>query len=325
MNKKVNVFFKFSLIFTIFVVINLLFCFNISNADTGPKPSITITLKNMNSSNYYIDFLTNDASNPDNFYKDFDDGSTNMKDLRNEPIYLYREDNWIATAMRDSLLWGCVCGNDEYIHTFNYFGTPDVFKIIIQMPDKTLKVSDVIERKDFNARYTIDVNTMEIDNDITIVERFLDLFIKVLPYIIIVVITVVAEMIVASIIFSYKDFDIKENKNIIIKTNILTNIAFQLIMVSLPDMLGDLNLFYGINYFDYYMAVFIIMEIVIFFGEYFTYKNHLKLENKKVVLKYTLIANIITAMLTFFPVDMFIGLIVENSYALAKMLLFKTY
>lgn len=72
MNKKLIR--KLSIIFTIILVSCFIFITNISNADTGPKPSITITLKNMNSSKYYLDLLTKDSSSPEVFYKEYDDG-----------------------------------------------------------------------------------------------------------------------------------------------------------------------------------------------------------------------------------------------------------
>lgn len=316
MNKKLIR--KLSIIFTIILVSCFIFITNISNADTGPKPSITITLKNMNSSKYYLDLLTKDSSSPEVFYKEYDDGSTEDKNLRKEPIYKYREDEWMATAMRDSLLWGSIIGNTEYTHTFNYFGTPDEFKVIVQMPDGTIKVSDTIKRTDFNARYTIDVSDMKIINNISFIERLFDAVGKMLPYIIIVVITVVVELAISSGFLKHKEENIKQNRKIIITTNILTNLAFQLITVSLPDLLDDIDFISGFSYFNYYILTFIILEIIIFFGEYNTYKNHLKVENSETILKYTVFANIITAALTFFPVDLFLGMFIEALYMFIK-------
>ena len=323
MNKKIIR--KLSIIFAIILAVCFIFITNISNADTGPKPSITIKLKNMNSSNYYLDLLTNESLNSKDFYNDYDKGSTEEKDLKEEPIYKYKEDGWIATAMRDNLLWGSIVGNEEYTHTFNYFGTPDVFKVIIQMPDGSIKVSDVINRMDFNARYTIDVTNMKIINNVSYIERAFDVLSSVLPYIIIVVVTVIVELKISSSFLKHKEGNLKENKKIIITTNILTNLAFQLIMVSLPDLLEDIRLIDSFAYFDYYIITFIVLEIIIFYGEYYTYKNRLKIENSEAILKYTLFANIITAALTFFPVDTFLGSFIEALYMVIKEIIIELF
>lgn len=69
---------------TLFIVLLMLFGFNsIVNADMGPKPSITIHLKNMKTSNYTIDLFEHTEKNED-YYPDSNFSSNgrqfNLKD-----------------------------------------------------------------------------------------------------------------------------------------------------------------------------------------------------------------------------------------------------
>ena len=98
-------------IISIMILFIVLFgLFHIVNADMGSKPSITIKIKNLNDSNYIIDLLTvfkkakgnsmteqiesigNNGYEIIEFSNDYDESSTDNKNLKNEPIYLY----WIS-------------------------------------------------------------------------------------------------------------------------------------------------------------------------------------------------------------------------------------
>lgn len=306
---------KVVVIFLILISISFIVINNYSNADSGIKPSITIFLKNMDSSDYYIDLLTlgpqeyYDEKRKKNFYEEYAENSTDGIDFKNEPIYLYNEDGWMATALRDSLLFGSVVGNDEGIHTFSYFGTPDTFKIIIQMSDGTIKVSDMIERIDYNARYTIDVNTMEICNNITVFERILDKIFNVLPYIVTFTLTIVVELVLFYGLLKCEIKDKKKNSKIIILTNLLTNLVLQFIIVLFPDIL-DIG--------DRPFTIFIILECIIALIEYYTYKKKLKIKDNKGILKYTLVANLVTAVLTFFPTLYIVYTFITGMYWVLK-------
>ena len=119
-------------------------------ADIGPKPSITINLKGINSTDYYIDLLT---KMDDSDYDKYEYGSEEF-DYRKEPIYLYKDNGWYATTLRNRFLFGKVEGNSEHVHRFTYFGTPDVFKVIVQMPDGSIRVSDTLTRTELNYEIT---------------------------------------------------------------------------------------------------------------------------------------------------------------------------
>lgn len=95
------------------------------------------------------------------------------------------------------------------------------------------------------------------------------------------IITVTAEMVIALIM------KLKNNIKLIIITNIVTNIILQTLLIIIPPV-GS------------YIIRFIITEIVVIVSEYLIYKKYIKEQSTKKILSYTLIANLVTALLTFF-------------------------
>ena len=132
-----------------------------------------------------------------------------------------------------------------------------------------IKVSDEIIKKDFSSKVTLDYNNMifESDSSLNLKNIFL-----------ILLITIIVEIVIA-LLMKY----IKHVKVILI-TNIVTNILLQLL----------LNVISG-NYF----IKLILFEILVVFDEYLIYKKFMKSESTSKILIYTLIANMITASLTF--------------------------
>ena len=233
-----------------------------ASADTGPKPSINVTLKNINTTNYKIDLLS-DFSDKKEYINDIVDHYSNYK---NEPIYKYHDDYMYATCLRNFLLHGEIEGNKEHTHYFGYFGVPNKFKVIIQMPDGTIKVSELLEKKAFDYNVTIDANEMKVVSE--------NKDINIFNYIKILLITVIIELLLA-LLFKTKKY------YVIIITNIITNTLLQFAMFKYSSIL-----------------LFVMFELIIFVSEYFIYLRYIDI-NKKKLLLYTALANVITMLLTF--------------------------
>ena len=75
------------------------------------------------------------------------------------------------------------------------------------------------------------------------------------------------------------------NIRIIIATNFISNIILQLILILVPVVS--------------YLFKFIFMEILVVLFEFLIYKKCMKNQTQNKILLYTLIANILTALLTF--------------------------
>lgn len=183
-------------------------------------------------------------------------------------LYDMNFNNWKSACTRDSLLWGKCIGNAEYEHFFNYFGTPDKYKLVIINNDTgETKVSNVVNRKDFTSYVTIDYNTMKVSQHGSIINILITLFT-----------TILVEIIVAFIMKM-------KNTKIIIATNLVSNIILQLILILGPVVS--------------YWLKFIFMEILVVLFEFLIYKKYMKNQSHNKILLYTLIANILTAFLTF--------------------------
>ncbi len=188
-----------------------------------------------------------------------------------ETLYNMDYDGWISSCMRNSLLWGKCAGNIEHEHFYNYFGTPDTYKVVIINNDTgEIKITDVIHRTDFQSNITIDIDTIGV-----VTKTNTSNIIKTVA--ISLILTIVAEIIIALIM------KIKNIKTIFI-TNLITNIILQLSLIYMPIP---------------YMITFIIMEILVILSEYLIYKKHFNNITKNKIISYTLIANIASALLTF--------------------------
>ena len=231
-------------------------------ADTGPKPTINVTLKNINSTNYKIDLLSDFSDKKE----DIDGIVDYYSKYKDEPIYKYHEKYWYATTLRNFLLHGSIEGNENRSHTFTYFGVPNKFKVIVQMPDGSIRVSRLLEKNAFDYDVTIDVNDMKVVNE----NNDIDIF----NYIKILLITVIIEFLIA-LLFKTKKY------YVIIITNIITNTLLQFVMFKNSNIL-----------------LFLMFEIIIFISELFIYLRFIDI-NKKKLLLYTLLANLITMLLTF--------------------------
>ena len=270
---------------------------NVVNADMGEKPSITIKIKNLETNNYIIDLLTY-AEKTGDYYPDSNfsnygrtintdepgeidkngitvhfDAIAKKRDItidQAKQLYNIDYNGWISANSRNSLLWGTCNGNNRHEHYFNYFGVPDRYKIIIINNDTgDIKVSDEIIRKDFSSKVMIDYSSMSIDSKGSL---------NIKSIVLVLLITIVIELIIA-LLMKFRKY-IK----VIIMTNTITNVLLQLF----------LNIISG-----NYLTKLILFEILVIIAEYFIYKKIMKGESPRKILLYTLIANMVTACLTF--------------------------
>lgn len=266
---------------TIFLVVILLASQQIANADMGAKPSIRIHLKNMDTSNYIIDLFENynELKEKNEININFNEIAQNRNITVNQAKQLYNMnyDGWMSSCMRNNLLWGECAGNTNHEHYFNYFGVPSTYKVVIINNDTgETKITDIIQSNSSNSEITIDVSSMEVTQNKLAFIKNINFFL-ILSIVNPLILTIAVEIIVALIM------KIKNVKTIFI-TNLITNLLLQLVLMytSLP-----------------YIFIFIILEILVFIAEYLVYKKYFIDTPKNKILFYTIIANIISALLTF--------------------------
>ena len=281
----------------IFIVLIINIFPNVVNADMGEKPSITIKIKNLETNNYIIDLLTY-AEKTGDYYPDSNFSNYGRTINTDEPgeidkngitvhfdkiakernitidqakqLYNIDYNGWISANTRNSLLWGTCNGNNEHEHNFHYFGVPDRYKIIVINNDTgEIKVSNEIIRKDFSSKVIIDYGSMNINSKGSL---------NVKNMVLILLITITIELIIA-LFMNYRKY-----VKTIVMTNIVTNVLLQLLLIIISG-----------NYF----TKLILFEILVVIAEYLTYKKFMKGELTSKILVYTLIANMITACMTF--------------------------
>ena len=296
--------------FIMFIFI-LLLGNNIVNADMGPKPSITINLKGINTTNYIIDLLVydeeiaNQISSIDSMLEkksysnisdmallryyniSINDSSGDEKSLPTEKLIKLakiNDDGWVSESTRWSkfLLMSDIMGNSKYENYFRYFGTPEKYKVaIINNDTGETKITDVINREDFNSQITIDVETMKVTNNVILSDTSKNIIVPL-------IITIFVELLIA-LIFIKKDV---YNFIIIIITNAVTNSILQYILRNGSYGYGSIFIQHS------YLGIFILLEIIITLIEMFVYTKLIKDTEKESIIKYTLVANFITMLLT---------------------------
>ena len=237
----------------------------VAEADTGAKPSIEITLKNMHTSNYVIDLLVYEKKKK-NYNSPMNYNGEGLTNRQIETLYQVNYDGWISESTRwDAyLLFADCAGNEYYYHSFSYFGTPDEYKVLIIYDNGKTLLSDKITRNKFNSSITLDVQTMEVVESSSYVQ-----------FIFALILTLFIEIILALIM------KIKPLK-IIVLANIFSNVIFQILL-----RLGTVQ---------FYIIKFILLELLVFLGEYVIYRKKLENTSKNNILKYTVWANLLSAI-----------------------------
>jgi hypothetical protein len=153
-------------------------------ADFGPKPSITIVVKNPPAEEYYLDLLINE--NQGNGRSNLNDELNSLDPAKLKLLEEYHVDGWTPALVQGTSapLFGKLTGNrqgKDMVHTFSYFGTPDRFKIIIITPDNRMLVSPEIMRDTFQMTITYDYQTATFTNRSIFVAYLLQIVSTLLP------------------------------------------------------------------------------------------------------------------------------------------------
>lgn len=260
---------------TVFIILLMAFS-NISNADMGPKPSITVKLKNMNTNNYIIDlFVFDEDGSKYNDKADYNGSGLTHEEI--EILHSLNYDGWISEGTRwnSYLLFAECAGNELNKHTFSYFGTPETYRVFVWNKNTgEMKLSNILNRTDFTSIISMDIDEMTIQRTSSI---------KLIIYTILKaeLLTLIIEIVVA-LIMKFKHF------KIIILVNLCTNFILQILLMILP--------------IPYYIA-FGILELLVIFAEYMIYKKFIKDESNKKIIAYTIIGNLMSGIIIPFIIQ----------------------
>ena len=242
-------------------------------ADTGPKPSIDVKIKNLKTTNYILDLFVYDeeAAKKEEGLKIF--GDIGLTDDEANQLYKLNYDGWISVSTRAGKIIFSDCkGNAKHTNSFGYFGTPEVYKIVIINKDTgEIKISKKIVRKEFNSEVTVDYKDMKVvETNINVVKMLIKLSLAL-------ILTIVIELLIALLFKT-------GNYTTIAITNLISNVLLQ----------GLLLIFIG-----NYIPAFIIGEVLVIGAELLVYLLRLKKISKAKTIIYTLVANLATILVTF--------------------------
>lgn len=268
-------------ILSILLGIVMLFSMTIcSHADMGPKPEVTILVKNPPEGTYYLDLLVPFDSEYDNLgdtRASYD--ATMLAVLEN-----YEEDGWYAALVHGTgiPMWGDLVGEADgaYMsHTFGYFGVPNDFKIIIVTQDGNVHISDEIHRTTYQSTITYDFETGAI-TQANIVGSYALQF----------VMTFVPTLLIEGVVLLLFRFSLRKNWLPLLVVNLITQIAMTAILGTAMFRGGLLNSY----------LLFVPVEIGILFFEMLIYAKFLKQHSLKRRICYALVANITSAIAGWF-------------------------
>jgi hypothetical protein len=242
-------------------------------ADTGPKPSIDVKIKNLKTDNYIIDLFVYDKEKANKSEGPSVFGHPGLTDDEIQQLYELNYDGWISITTRAGAIIFSDCkGNKEHINDFGYFGTPEVYKIVIINNDTgEIKISDKIVRKEFNSVVEVDYNNMKV------VETNINIAKTLIIAAIVLVLTIVIELVIA-LLFKTKNYIT------IAITNLITNVSLQALLLLFTSN---------------YLLVFIIGEVLVITAELIVYLLRLKDISKAKTIIYTLVANLVTILISF--------------------------
>ena len=245
-------------------------------ADMGPKPSITIKVDNISTTDYLVDLFVNA---PEDYGEEMDCNCDATQE-QVKKLYDLNYDGWISESARWGafLLMSDINGNSDYTNRFSYFGVPDEYRVVIvNNSTGETRISDIFTRQNFDEYVSInyeDMNAMVGRGDIGR---------PLISALMTIALTVVAELVVAMLM------KIKRWPVIVI-VNIITNAVLQMAFFVIP-----LN----------YWVIFGVGEVVVFLAESIIYCALMKDEDRKKVVSYTFVANLASALLTFLVYRLF--------------------
>jgi len=278
------------------MVLILFSCFIVTevNADIGPKPSIEVIVEGLDEE-YYMDLLSPETSFGDNqeYYNSL---SSDMKEAV-EPLMSYVDEDGFKLHMLNDLtpvpvgnILSEKQSNGGYRNYYSYM-VPDEFKIIILKSNGDILVSEIITTTQFNTLVKIDLSEVSFVHiegeefiypieDVRVVVPFGD---SIAGFISRVALTVIIEIAIGYFFFGFKT---RRIVRAIIIINIITQVILNVVVF---------NTFNPLIFFIMMVAI----EPLIILAEGLFYSAVIKNEKKWKLWLFALIANVVTALLTF--------------------------
>lgn len=283
-------------------------------ADFGPKPQLTVRVKNAPQESYYLDLLA--EGNWDAEDVDSNDGIEwsyhDKEDTLDPDLLALLRDNvptgWhacVAQGTTGAPIYGELysestdaSGND--LHVFGYHGVPSTYRIILVTQSGKVWVSDILNRRVLQSSVTVnwsdDTSAVTVSVPSTIPGYLLQL-----------VATLVPTLLIEGIILLLFQYSWKQNWKAFLLVNLITQ-GLLAIASSVYAIQSGPNMFS-------YLIFFLPAELFILIAEAYLYagRGMLKGHSKKRAAAYAVTANLISAILGYYLAEAVWRLVVSIS------------
>jgi hypothetical protein len=256
---------------SLFLLLCVAFAFPV-HADMGPKPSLTIIVKNAPTEPYYLDLLIQTKGTYDNLGDSRKSLDQTMLDL----LKSKESEGWFPALVDGTAmpLWAKLTGvpsKDTMVHDFNYVGVPTVFRIIIVTQSGKVTLSEKIQTHLFQTTITYDLQSQKLimpDVAYAYLQQFISTFIPTL-------------LIEGFILLLFQLWTLKNLKTVLI-VNFITQLFMTAIVGSYLQSQGMLSA----------LIVLMLIEPVILIAEALIYRVKLENGTKSRYVAYAIVANL---------------------------------
>ena len=263
-------------------------------ADTGPKPQLTVRVKNAPEELYYLDILGQGAyegptyGSGDSEYSGLswnysDDALSQLDPSLLEALRAAVPEDWhacTAQGTNDAPMWGDLVGQDTgtrglRIHTFGYVGTPETYRILIATASGSAWVSAPYTRHALQSSVTVDWATRTVSVPPIWVSYVLQFICTLLP-----------TLLVEGVILFAFGYRTKKSWRSFFLVNLVTQGAFAvyLAIVTVRNGVNGWSLFF-----------YIPIELVILIAELLAYRLLLTEHSPRQAGFYAVAANVLSA------------------------------
>lgn len=273
-------------------------------ADFGPKPQLTVRVKNAPQESYYLDLLAKgdwDAEDVDS--NDGIEWSYHDKEDTLDPdlLALLRDNvptGWhacVAQGTTGAPIYGELYSENtdasgNALHRFGYVGVPSTYRIILVTESGKVWVSDILNRRVLQSSVT--VNWSDDTSAVTVSVP------STIPgYLLQFVATLVPTLLIEGIILLLFQYSWKQNWKAFLLVNLITQ-GLLAIASSVYAIQSGPNMFS-------YLIFFLPAELFILIAEAYLYagRGMLKGHSKKRAAAYAVTANLISAILGYYLTD----------------------
>lgn len=284
---------KFEKLIKIFsiAIITLLFLSTYVYADAGPKPSLTIVVKGLDTDKYWLDLLVAEQAK----LSWLEISETEREQVSRLAEYQDTEGYHPALLVGTQVpLIGSLRGKNGYdgsfVHNFSYVGVPRTFKIAILTEDGRLIVSEVVNRKQFSSIMHYDLAKGDITGEFVepagkVLEgmSWTDFVIGLLGS---TILTLIIELTIARM----AGFKLQKSYKVMFNTNCITQIILNLVIFFFNNSLGQFGVVMGL----------VLGEIIVVITEAKVYMKFLDEKSKTQRMQYALVVNILSILIGFF-------------------------